>query len=121
MLELDGPETWGHGVLGLCCAVEYFSRAGVSRPRNLGPWSFGPVQFSLSAVSFFDFSRFRRGDFRYTKIWERERDDFQDFMAPGLLCEQKKRSSKCIWIEDSPEKSKMDGWMDGWMVAWMDG
>ena len=52
------------------------------------------------------FSRLRRDDFRYTKTWERERDDFQDFRAPGLLCEQnKKRSSKCIWIEDSREKS----------------
>ena len=29
------------------------------------------------------------------------------------MSKNKKRSSKCIWIEGSPEKAKMDGWMVG--------
>ena len=68
-----------------------FSRAGVSQAPKLGRMEFWACAVLVSAVKFFLIFRVCGEAILGTlKIWERERDDFQDFMAPGLLCEQKK-------------------------------
>ena len=73
--------------------VNYIGYRARSRLESPNSWGRAPLMI---------LSRLRRGDFRYTKMRERERDDFQDFMAPGLLCEQQKKTLRFSYVFPHP-------------------